>query len=260
MNVRGLLFACCLSVGFQGNAQQSASKADKQPYSLLMTIKLHSTGHSIYSGLYFNNHLNAEMGLSYKYKRIGAFITKNVDIADVRSSINTATIGVFKTFQVSESIQLVPYLGYFLRQSYSLADKQSDAWTCLAIRFTINRFFIVENTALVGNLIRHHSKASLANRINGALLLGNFRIDAYAWYSQSLYSTRHFVSASVAVTSPDWVISPFVSIRLQASMIQHISNKKPEGVMQRGGLISLIVPVNLSIHHVGKQVLDVLKL
>lgn len=247
--VRRLLFSCCLAAGFKGMAQQSMSKADKQqPYSFLVTAKLHSTGHSPYSGIYLNHHANAEVGLLYKYGQSGAFISKNVDFVDVHSGVNFTTIGIFKSFQLSESFKLTPYLGYFFKQSHSFMDENSDMWACIVARFTINRWLAYENTALLGNLIRHYSNASLANRMNVILLIGKFKLDAYAWYNHSFNSGPHFLSTSLALTSPDWVISKTISARVQVAMMQQISNEKPDGCMKRGGLISLIVPMNLSMN------------
>ena len=222
------------------------SKADnEQPYSLLLTGKFHSAGHSPFSGTYFNQNPNAEIGLSFKNAAMGAFINKNVDIADIHSSINYTSIGIFKSFPLGESVKLTPYLGYFFKQAHSLMDDNSDAWTCVVARFTINRWLVLENTTLVGNLIRHYSNASLANRINVQTLIGKFKLDTYVWYTHSLKSERHFVSGSLAITSPDWVITQSISARVQVAVMQQISNERPDGCMYRGALISLIVPVNL---------------
>jgi len=242
--VRALLL-CHLFV-FRSGAQQPGSKAADQPYSFLLTAKLHSTGHSIYSGQYLNHHPNAEINLSYKYNRFGASITKSVDVADLHSSVNFTTIGVSKSFKLSESLTVMPYVGLFLRQSHAFADDASDAWVCVIVKYRLTSFFTLENTVLVGNLIRHHTKASLANRLNATLSIGKLKVDVYGWYCHSRNSKSHFASTSLAVTSPDWVISPSISARLQVAMLQHVSPEKPEGAMKRGGLVSLIVPINLS--------------
>jgi hypothetical protein len=239
------LLLCHLFV-IRSGAQQPVSKADHQPYSFSLTTKLHSTGHSIYSGQYLNHHPNAEINLSYKYKGFGASITKSVDVVDPQSSVNFTTIGVSESFKLSESLTVMPYVGLFLRQSHAFADDASDAWACVVVRYRLTSFFTVENTVLVGNLIRHHTKASLANRSNATLWIGKIKVDVYGWYCHSRNSKSHFVSTSLAVTSPDWVISPSISARLQVALLQHVSPERPEGAMKRGGLVSLIVPINLS--------------
>ena len=241
-----LLFSCCLALGFECVAQQPMSKAgQEQPYSLLLTAKFHSTGHSPFSGSYFNHHYNGEIGLSFKARPISAFINKNVDFADVHSSINYTTIGIYKPFQINESVTLTPYIGYFFKQAHSFMDDNSDAWTCVIVRVAVNRWLAIENSTLIGNLVRHCSKASLANRVNAAILIGKFKLDAYAWYTHSFNSPSHYVSASLAVTSPDWVISQTISARVQVAVLQQIANEKPDGSMYRGGLVSLIVPIDL---------------
>ena len=245
-----LLFSCCLVLGFKCIAQQPVSKADKeQPYSLLLTAKFHSTGHSPFSGSYFNHHSNGEIGLLFKTKRIGALINKNVDFADAHSSINYTTVGFFKSFKLNESVKLTPYIGYFFRQSHSLMDDNSDAWICVVARFTINRWLAIENSTLAGNLIRNYSKASLANRVNATISIWKFKLDVYTWYTHAFNSASHFVSASLAITSPDWTITKTISARLQVAVLQQISDEKPDGCMYRGGLISLIVPIDLSINN-----------
>ena len=253
-----LLFSCCLALGFKCIAQPPVSKAEKeQPYSLLLTAKFHSTGHSPFSGSYFNHHPNAELGLSFKTKQISAFLNKNVDFADVHSSINYTTVGFFKSFQLNESVALTPYIGYFFRQSHSFMDDNSDAWTCLVARFRISRWLAIENSTVVGNLIRHYSKASLANRVNASILIGKFKLDAYTWYTHSFNSASHFVSASLAITSPDWTITQSISARVQVAVLQQISHEKPEGCMYRGGLISLIIPIDLSNNNCEKDSSDI---
>jgi hypothetical protein len=236
------LLLCHLFV-FPSGAQQPASKADHQPYSFSLTAKLHSTGHSIYSGQYLNHHPNAEINMSYKYKRFGASITKSVDVADRHSSINFTTIGVSESFKLTKTLTVMPYVGLFLRQSHGFADDASDVWACFVVKYRITGFFTIENTFLVSNLIRHRSKVSLANRFNATIAIGKIKLDAYAWYCRSMNSKSHFISTSVAITSPDWVISPSISASLQVAMLQQIASEKPEGSMRRGALVSLIIPV-----------------
>lgn len=245
------LLLCHLLV-FRSGAQQPPSKADQQPYSFSLTAKVHSAGHSIYSGQYINHHPNTEINLSYKRKRFGASITKSIDVADLHTSVNFTTVGLSASFKVSESLTVTPYVGVFLRQSRSFADDASDAWTCVVVRYRLTTFLTIENTFLVSNLIRHHSKASLANRLNAAISIGKLKVDAYVWYCHAKNSKTHFVSTSVAVTSPDWVISPSISARLQVAMLQQIASEKPEGSMRRGALVSIIIPVNLSKNSVAK--------
>lgn len=248
--VRALLL--CHLLVFRSGAQQPASKADQQPYSFSLTAKLHSTGHSIYGGQYINHHPNAEISLSVNNKRVGGFVTKNTDLADLRSSINFTTIGIYKPVRLTKSLTITPYVGWFLRQSHSFADDASDAWTCVVVRYKLTSFFTLENTALIGNLIRHNSKTSLANRLNATISIGKLKVDGYAWYCRSKNSKTHFVSASLAITSPDWVISPSISARLQVAVLQQIASEKPEGSMRRGALVSLIVPVNFSKRNVAQ--------
>jgi hypothetical protein len=245
-------FLLCHLFVFRSGAQQPASKAGQQPYSFSLTAKLHSTGHSIYSGQYLNHHPNAEINLSYKYKRFGAFITKSTDVADLQSSINFTTIGLSQSFKVGRSLTVMPYVGLFLRQSHGFADDASDAWSCVVVKYRLTSFFILENTILVSNLIRHRSKVSLANRFNVTVAIGKIKFDAYAWYCHAKRSKSHFISTSVAITSPDWIISPSISARLQVAVLHQMASEKPEGSMRRGALVSLIVPVNLSKNSVTK--------
>lgn len=246
----------CEFIFFNIAAQQPESKADLQPYSFSLTAKLHSTGHSIYSGQYLNHHLNTEISMSCRSQTFGGFITKNTDMVDLHSSINYTTVGVFKSLRMGKALTIMPYFGWFLRQSHSFADHASDAWTCVVVRYRFTNFLTIENTALVGNLIRHHAKASFANRINATLSVGKMKIDVYGWYCRSINNNTNFVSTSIAVTSPDWVISPSVSARLQVAVLQYVTSEKPASALRRGGLVSLIMPINLSKRTVEKTPSD----
>lgn len=241
------LFSCCLVFGFECVAQQPEKGSGREaPYSLLLTVKFHSTGHSPFSGTYINHHPNGELGLLFKYKQVGAFFTKNADFADARSGINYTTVGIFKSFELGESVRLTPYVGYVLKQSHSFMDHNSDAWTCVVLKVVVTRWLSLENTTLFGNLIRHQSNASLANRVNAVMSVGKFKVDAYAWYTYSLQSKYPFMSASTAITSPDWIITKSISARVQVAVMQQISSRRPDGCMHRGGLVSLIIPIDLS--------------
>jgi len=242
----GLLFSLWFIAGINGVAQQLASKAVKQPYSLEVTPKLHSGGHSLYTGTYLNHHLNLEMNVTFKYKQMGAFMSKYADFADTHSAINYSTFGFFRSFQLSESVKLTPYVGYSFNQANSFMDKGSDLWVGLVTRLNINEHLWIENTSLVANMLHHNgATTSLANRLNGAVLIGNFRLDAYAWYTHSSHSAHHFVSASLALTSPEWILAPTVSMKVQVSVLQQITEERPE-TFDRGVLISLIVPIDCS--------------
>lgn len=93
------------------------------------------------------------MNVSFKYKQMGAFVSKYVDFVDTHSAINYASVGLFKSFQLSKSVKFTTYLGYFFSQSKSLMDKGSDLWACIVGRFTIHEWLWIENTSLVGNLL-----------------------------------------------------------------------------------------------------------
>ena len=252
MTRMGALLVCGL-ISFNIAAQQPESKAAVQPYSFSLTVKLHSTGHSMYGGQYLNHHFNSEISVSCRYRTLGGFVTKNTDIVDLHSSINYTTMGIFKSFHLGNSLTVMPYVGGFFRQSHSFADNASDGWACVVLRYQLTNFLTIENTSLVSNLIRHHTKASLVNRLNATIFIGKIKIDAYGWYCRSINSQSHFVSTSVAVTSPDWLISPSLSARLQVAILQYITAEKPEAALRRGGLISLIVPFSLSKRQIEKE-------
>ena len=226
-------------------AQQSMSKASNKPYSLEITPKLHSAGHSLYSGLYLNHHLNLELNATFKYKQMGAFVTKYADFIDTHSNINFASVGIFRNVDVNRHLKLTPYIGYFLTQKNSFMDKGSDMWAGLVIKVNLSDKIWIENTSLVANLFHHAGNPlAIADRLNGALLIGKFRVDSFVWYSHSLESEVHFVGASLAVTSPEWVLSSSVSAKVQLTMLQKVTDEKPDGALDRGVVLSLIIPIN----------------
>jgi hypothetical protein len=239
-----LVLAGFLAIGFDSMAQRSERKATIKPYALTLTTKFHSTAHSPYSGIYINHHPNAELFLSYKRDIMGGFISKNVDFMDVHSGINFTNVGLFGSIRLNKSLKVVPYIGYVLKQSHSFLDEDSDLWTALVVRVTAAKWIAIENTSLFGNVVQHGENASFSNRLNVAISIGQFKVDVYTWYTHPRIRAPHFVSASLAVTSPDWVITPTVSARIQIAVLQHIANENPAGAMHRGVLVSLIVPID----------------
>lgn len=239
------MFSLWFFAGSDTRAQQPESKAVSQPYSFEVTPKLHSAGHSLYSGVYLNHHLNLEVNATFKYKQMGVFVTKFADLADFHSPINFTTVGIYRSIDFNKFIKFTPYAGYFVMQKNSLMDKSSDLWVGFVVKASISETIWIENTLLIANLLHHAGNpTAFANRFNGAILIGKFRLDSYLWYTHSLNTELHFVGASLALTSPEWTISPSVSAKLQVSMLQKISDEKPEGALDRGVIISLIVPIN----------------
>jgi len=239
-----LLTLCVTAAGTSSVAQHSMSRADLKPYSLEITPKLHSAGHSLYSGVYLNHHLNYEFDVTFKYRQMGTFITKFGDFADSQSPINFITVGIYRNIDFNKFLKFTPYVGYFLAQKNSFMDEGSDLWVGFVVKGTVSERFWLENTVLVSNLLRHAGNpVAIANRINGALLIGKFRLDSYVWYTHSLKAELHFVGASLALTSPEWVLSPSVSAKVQVSMLQKVTDEKPDGAHDRGVVISFIVPI-----------------
>jgi hypothetical protein len=221
------------------------SKADDQSYSLVLTPKVHSAGHFPYSGIYINRNPNTELGLRYEGRLVGGFISKNIDLVDVHSSLTYTTVGLFKSINLNKSIVLTPYVGYFFAQANSFMDPDSDAWASVVLRFTVNKWFLIENTSLVSNLLQHAAGTSLANRFNVRVSLKGFKFDSYTWYSYALNRKPHFVFGSFSITTPDWKLNNNISVKTQVSIVQQLSSEKPASAKKRGLLVSLIVPIDL---------------
>ena len=83
-------------------------------------------------------------------------------------------------------------------------------------------------------------------RVDFQALRPPFKIDVFTWYNYSLNPASHYSTGSLAVTSPEWAITRSISTKVQVAMVQQISNERPENAMYRAGLISLIIPVELS--------------
>jgi len=240
------LFSLWLIPGVKGTAQQSEGKTGKQSYSLEITPKLHSAGYFQYSGTLLNYHPNIELNVTVNYKRLGAFITKYHDFVDSHSSVNYTTVGLYGSVQIGPQVKVTTYAGYFFAQKHSFMDKASDLWGGLVIKLTMSENIWIENTSLVSNLLHHTSAMSLANRLNGTLMIRKFRLDTYAWYSHSMHSALQGVSTGFAVTSPEWAVSRTVAMKVQVSFLQQITHEWPAGAHERGLLASLIVPIKCS--------------
>jgi hypothetical protein len=240
--VIGLLFSLWY---VEGVAQESESKADNGPYSLVITPRLNSAGYFPYSGTCFNYHPNVELNVTAKYKEVGAFVSKYFDFVDLRSPFNYTTVGIFGSVRINSWLKVTPYAGYFFAQKYSFMDEGSDLWAGLMIKLAITEYFWVENTSLISNLIHHPAGAGLVNRLNAVLMIGKFRLDGYTFYTHSMNTSLHGVSASFAVTSPEWTLSQKVSLKAQASFLQQITDERPAGAFQRGFIMSLIVPIDI---------------
>jgi hypothetical protein len=198
--------------------------------------------------VYVNRHFNGELNLQYERGKFGAFLSKAFDFTDRRSGINFATVGVYYSLPISRSFKFRPYVGYFLQQRRSLADGGSDMWAAAEFQWDVADRIMLKNTMLFGNLARPDGTVTLSNRINARAALGKFKLDLYVWYTKMFVPSPHFVSASLAVTSPDWSVTNALSVRVQLSALQQISRHRPENTMARGILLSVIVPLELGKH------------
>ncbi|HEX6890717.1 MAG TPA: hypothetical protein VF141_08490 [Chryseolinea sp.] len=243
--VIGLLFSLWFIPGIKGVAQESGSKANNGSYSLIITPKLHSAGYFPYSGALFNYHPNIELNVTASYKDVGAFVTKYFDFVDLRSPVNYTTIGLFGSVQINSRLKVTPYAGYFFAQKHSFMDKASDLWAGLVIRLAISEYFWIENTSLINNLLHHTATTGLVNRLNAALMIGKFRLDSYTFYTHSMHTSLHGISASFAVTTPEWRLSQTVSVKAQASFLQQITDEWPASAYERGFILSFIAPIDI---------------
>ena len=98
---------------------------------------------------------------------------------------------------------------------------------------------------MASNLLHHQATTGLVNRFNAAVMIGKFRLDSYTFYTHAMNTSLHGVSASFAVTSPEWTLSQTVSLKAQASFLQQITDEWPVGAYERGVFLSLIVPIDI---------------
>ena len=242
-----LAVTCCSLTNLSGQDRHASPVVSGSRQSVEFVAKIHSTGHSPYSGVYNNRHLNGEFNIRYSRRHFGAFVSKCVDFADMHSGLNFTTAGIHYAFQLTKSLQFLPYVGYFLDQRTSLIGEHSNLWAAAEFKWAITPRFFLKNTALFVNLDKEETAVALSNRINAQAAIGKFKVDMFIWYTHALKDAPHYASVSLAVTSPDWKLSDAVSVRVQVAGLQQISNQRPENAMVRGVLFSLIIPVEWSV-------------
>ncbi|MGE0590763.1 MAG: hypothetical protein AB7O48_19430 [Cyclobacteriaceae bacterium] len=244
--VQLIILASSLGLSIQSIGQDQGSKASSKPYTLRLVPQIHSTGYFPYGGSYLTYHPTMDAQIFFQKGNTGVFVFKSVDLVDHSVNTNYASIGIVHTIKLSESLEFIPFAGYFLAQVESFKDQSSDAWAAVDLKKRVNKNLVLVNTSMMGNIAQRAHSLSMTNRLKLNYTLRSFTVDMFVWYSQAIDQQRGYTSASLGITAPSIAINPSVKLKFHSAYQQYISQEHPGSAMKRGVLISMSAPIDLS--------------
>lgn len=243
--VNRILFLGCF-FSTPAYAQIPDSTDNSKNYSLLITPRVHSTGHFPYTGAYVNHNTVVDLNVYYERNGIGTFAFKSQGLGDNHSVINYGQLGICTPLSINDKLKVTPYVGYLFSQAKGFRDKNSDFWSGIVIRYKVGTYLVLENTALFLNLTEPELDAAFNNRSHAEITVGKFKFDLLLWYRNNFINHVQNVSGALAINFPPVKISDQISIRNVLAMQSYLTKEKPSFAMHRELLYSLVIPMNLS--------------
>jgi hypothetical protein len=235
----GLLI--CFSL--KTNAQDSIANSTKR--TLILTTKLHSTGHFPYSGSLLNHHVNGDVSLFFQKQNWGFFVFKALDFEDLQSDVNYLQTAVFRKTNLTRSFSLTPYAGYLFLQNRAFADFGSDVFMALSTTVE-SQNLMIENTTLITNVFNKGYQRAMANRMEIRYAFKPMHVSWFIWHNMGLPDNgKQTLSTALAFRFPK--VRWLAKIPLQSTLLfqSYLSNYKPDYAMRRGVVFSCVFPVAL---------------
>ncbi len=235
-----------LGLSFQSSGQVQGSKASSKPYILRLVPQIHSTGYFPYGGSYVTYHPTMDAQIYFQKGNTGVFVFKSVDLIDYSANTNYASLGIVRTIKLNESLEIIPFAGYFFAQVESFKDQSSDAWAAVDLKKRVNKNLVLVNTSMMGNIAQRAHSLSMTNRLKVNYTFKSITVDMFVWYSQSVGEQQGYTSASLGITAPSVEIGSRTTLKFHCAYQQYVSQEHPSSAMKRGVLLSMSTPIDLS--------------
>ena len=124
---------------------------------------------------------------------------KGQDFVDNSTFYNFALVALYKNLRVSDRITVTPYVGSFLEQANSVADKGSDAVFILTTTVKPNKYLTLEETSFLGNLIIDPTERDWVNRLRLTYSGKHLDIIPSLWHNNSVFDHSSYWSGGLNV-------------------------------------------------------------
>jgi hypothetical protein len=182
-------------------AQSDSTKAKKKlpPAHWRFTARLHSQGIFSYGGRLGSENPTFDVNFTYDRKKWGFLIFKGLDLQDHNTFYNFALIALYKNFKLSNKITFTPYVGSFLEESNSIADKGSDVVAILITSIKLNPHWTAEHMSLLPNLVIDPEERDWVNRLRLTYTGKHLDVVSSVWWNNQVFDHSYYYTTAMNV-------------------------------------------------------------
>lgn len=174
--------------------------------------RLHSKGIFMFGGRVGSDNPTFDINFTYERKTWGLMFFKGQDFYDHSTFYNFALAALFKNIKINNRLTITPYLGTFLEQANSIADKGSDAVVIVTTTYRINPKLTLEEMSLFGNLIIEPEESDWVNRVRLMYAAKHLDLIPSLWHNNKVLDHSSYWSAGLNVAYSRIVVAEHLNL------------------------------------------------
>ncbi len=196
-----LLFIFTMSMMLFAHAkpEQDSLKVKKSPGHWRLTARIHSQALFNFGGRIATTNPAVDINFIYEKNNWGLFIFKGMDLYDRKTQYNFALISVYRNFKISKKITFTPYVGSFLEQENTFANKGSDLAAILITTARLNKYWSIEQMSLFANLIVEPAERDWVNRFRLTYAGKHWDVISSCWWNNRVFDSSNYNTAGLQV-------------------------------------------------------------
>jgi hypothetical protein len=164
-----------------------------------LTGRIHSQGIFMFGGRVGSGNPTFDINFTYERKTWGLMFFKGQDFIDHSTFYNFALIALYKNIKINDHLTITPYLGTFLEQANSIADKGSDAVAIITTTYKISHTLTLEEMSLFGNLIIEPQESDWVNRLRLTYASRHLDLIPSLWHNNNVLDHSSYWSAGLNI-------------------------------------------------------------
>lgn len=177
-----------------------------------LTGRTHGKGIFMFGGRVGSENPTFDVNFTYERKNWGMMFFKGQDFYDHTTFYNFALVAVYKNFKVSDRLTVAPYLGTFLEQANSIADRGSDAVVIITTTYKISPKISLEEMTLFGNLIIEPEESDWVNRFRVSYSSRHLDVIPSVWHNNKVLDHSSYWSAGLNVAYSRILVADHVNM------------------------------------------------
>ncbi len=193
-----------------------------------LTARLHSQGIFTYGGRLGSENPTFDVNFIYDRKKWGFMAFKGLDLQDHNTFYNFALIALYKNFKLSKKITFTPYVGSFLEEANSIADKGSDAVAILITSVKLSPHWTAEHMSLLPNLVIDPEERDWINRLRLTYTAKHLDVVSSVWWNNQVFDHSYYYTTAMNVAYSRIKVSEhfFMSFGVTGLLMLHTSDEE----------------------------------